>query len=216
MFDMPVRSTSSSIARHSLLNSKRRLDADARRSQLVEAGLALARLVPLTEISADDVARQAGVSKGLVFHYFPTQRDLQAAILRRAVADMVGLLDLTPDLPVDQRLRAGLDAFIAYIEQQPISYLSLTRGTAAVPQLQEIFEETRSAVVGLIQRALGLETLPAGLRIAIRGWIAMVEETVLHWLDGDKPILRDQLITYLQQAAIKMLPEALEISIQNG
>lgn len=61
----------------------RRLDAEARREQLVAAGLDLVKRGPIDQLTADDVARAAGVSKGLVFHYFPTTRDLHVALFGR-------------------------------------------------------------------------------------------------------------------------------------
>lgn len=73
---------------------RRRLDGAARRDQLVEVGLTLARTTPFDQISADEVARIAGVSKGLVFHYFPTTRDLQVAVLRAGIRELMDDLDL--------------------------------------------------------------------------------------------------------------------------
>ncbi len=64
------------------MSSATRLDADSRREQLLQAGLTLLRTTPFDQLSAVDVARAAGVSKGLVFHYFPTTRELHVALLR--------------------------------------------------------------------------------------------------------------------------------------
>jgi AcrR family transcriptional regulator len=189
----------------------RRLGADARKGQLLEIGLDLIRSTPFDQISADLVAGVAGVSKGLVFHYFPTKRDLQVAILRAAAAQLLTRLDTDPSLPPDQRLRAGLDAFVDFIEQQPANYRAVSRSAGSDPQLLAVFEDSRTAVVGIVAAALGLPVTPPGLRLAIRGWIAMVEETILHWLD-DRPISRDQLVDFLQTAALRMLPEALALS----
>lgn len=186
----------------------RRLDPDARRRQLVEAGFELIQSRPFSQVSADEVARAAGVSKGLVFHYFPTTRDLQVAVVRAAAAELVSRLDVDPDLPPDRRLGAGLEAFVSFIETQPANYLAIARSVGSDPALLEIFEETREAVVDLILSALGMSGAPAGLRIVVRGWIAMVEESVLHWLEGT-PVPRDQLLGFLRRAAATMLPDAL-------
>jgi len=188
----------------------RRLGPDARRGQLVAAGLELVKTVPYPEVSADDVARAAGVSKALVFHYFPTTRDLHVAILRAAAAELLVRLDVDPKLPPDQKLRAGLEAFVAHIEQQPAGYLAVARSAGADEQLLAVFEDTRAGVVEIVGRSLGLTVVPPGLRIAIRGWIAMVEESVLHWLE-DRPVPRHQLVDFLQKAALTMLPNALTL-----
>jgi AcrR family transcriptional regulator len=186
----------------------KRLGAEQRRQQLVTAGLALIQAVPFDQLSADDVAAAVGVSKGLVFHYFPTTRDLHVAVLRAATVELVAGLDVDPAAIPAERLRLGVDAFVAYIERSPSSYLAMSRGAGSDAQLGEVFEETRNAVVGIIQRVLGAPELPPGLAIGLRGWIAFVEEAVLHWVAQGKPVERDALVTFLQQAALAMLPEA--------
>jgi AcrR family transcriptional regulator len=188
----------------------RRLGPDARRAQLVGVGLALMKEIPFDEVTAEIVARAGGVSKGLVFHYFPTTRDLQVAVLRAATAELLADLDVGAGLPPDERLRVGLEAFVRYIEQQPASYQAVVRRAGSDEQLLAVFEDTRTAVVDIVAATLGLSTLPAGLRLAIRGWIAMVEECVLHWLD-DRSIPRDELVEFLRRAALTMLPDALRL-----
>ena len=189
------------------MSNRTRLDGPARRDQLVEVGLTLARTTPFDQISADGVARLAGVSKGLVFHYFPTTRDLQVAVLRAGIRELMDDLDTDPTATIPERLRSGVEVFMAYIELHPSGYLAMARGAGSDPQLIEVFEETRAEAVAVIQGVLGLDVLPPGLRIAIRAWIAGVEEAVLHWLDG-KPIPRDRLVDFLTQVGLTMLPAA--------
>src|SRR5687767_12287942 len=82
----------------------RRLDADARRRQLLEAGFQMIQTRPYSQVTADEVARAVGVSKGHVFHYFPTNRDLQVAVVRVAAAELLNRLNVDPDLPPEERL----------------------------------------------------------------------------------------------------------------
>ena len=187
----------------------RRLDPDARRRQLLEAGFELIQTRPFSQVTADEVAKAVGVSKGLVFHYFPTNRDLQVAVVRVAAGELLSRLNVDPDLTPQERLGTGLEAFVHFIETQPANYLAVARSVGSDPALMEVFEETREAVVDLILSAIGLDlNPPAGLRIVVRGWIAMVEESVLHWLEGS-PVPRPQLLGFLQRAAAVMLPDAL-------
>ena len=188
----------------------RRLGPEARRAQLIGVGLRLMKEMPFDEVTAEMVARAGGVSKGLVFHYFPTTRDLQVAMLRAAAGELLADLDVGAGLPPDERLRVGLDAFVSYIEQQPASYQAVVRRAGSDEQLLAVFEDTRSAVVDIVAATLGITAVPAGLRLVIRGWIAMVEECVLHWLD-DQPVPRHELIEFLRRAALTMLPDALRL-----
>lgn len=192
--------------------TSRRLGAEARREQLVQAGLSLIAEVPFDQLSADDVARAVGVSKGLVFHYFPTTRDLQVAVLRATTRELLGRIDVDPSAIPAERLRLGVDAFVGFIEQRPASYLAIARSAGSDRRLGEVFEETRDGVVELVQRVLGAAELPPGLIIGLRGWIALVEESTLHWVALDRPVDRTELVTFLLDVALTMLPQASALS----
>ncbi len=167
--------------------------------------------MPFDQLTADHVARAAGVSKGLVFHYFPTTRDLQVAVLRATTEDLLAGLDVDPTASPAERLRLGIDAFIAYIERAPASYIAMARGAGSDPLLGAVFEDTRNAVVAIVQRVLDAPELPAGLGIGLRGWIAFVEEATLHWVAEGRPVARGELVRFLQQTAVTMLPEAMAL-----
>ena len=151
------------------------------------------------------------MSKGLVFHYFPTTRDLQVAVLRATTDELLASLDVDPDRIPAERLRLGIDAFVAYIERAPASYLAMSRSAGSDPGLGAVFEDTRNAVVAIIQGVLGAEDLPPGLAIGLRGWIAFVEEAALHWVGLGRPIARPALVTFLLDMGLAMLPEAMAL-----
>ncbi|HEY8502777.1 MAG TPA: helix-turn-helix domain-containing protein, partial [Solirubrobacterales bacterium] len=60
-----------------------RMSTDARREQLLAAGTDLLGRRPYDEVSIGEIAAAAGVSKGLLYHYFPTKKDFVLAALRR-------------------------------------------------------------------------------------------------------------------------------------
>src|SRR4051812_41198050 len=63
---------------------RRRLSAEDRRKQLVGIGLMMLRTQPIHELSIDAVAAEAGISRGLLFHYFPTKRDFYVEVMSAA------------------------------------------------------------------------------------------------------------------------------------
>jgi AcrR family transcriptional regulator len=195
----------------SATTSGRRLGAEERREQLVGIGLEVLRSLPFDQLTADTVAQRAGVSKGLVFHYFPTTRDLHVAVLRAATAELVASLDVDPAAPPGERLRLGVAAFVDFIEAQPSSYRAISRGAGSDGQLLEVFEETRASVVGIIERGAGFQGLPPGLLLAARAWIALVEESVLHWLDHGG-LTREELVDFLHRAALTLLADPIAVS----
>src|SRR5438046_7697785 len=102
-----------------------RLDNDERRVQL----LALARSGfsdrSYDDVSIDDLARDAKISKGLLYHYFPTKRDLYVAGLREIADELVARVAAIPtDLPPVDRVRAGIDAYLDHIQQHARAFVS--------------------------------------------------------------------------------------------
>src|SRR5450432_4371562 len=101
----PARRAVRRIARVTTRGQPRRLrlDNDARRAQL----LLLARKAfsdrSYDDVSIDDLAREAKISKGLLYHYFPTKRDLYVAGLREIANEIVAAVACVPaDLaPID-------------------------------------------------------------------------------------------------------------------
>src|SRR3954468_13929778 len=103
-----------------------RLDNDERRAQL----LALARRAfsdrSYDDVSIDDLAREAKISKGLLYHYFPTKRDLYVAGLAEIAEELVQRCTaIPPNLPPIERVRTGLDAYLDHISQHARAYVSL-------------------------------------------------------------------------------------------
>lgn len=185
----------------------RRLAPGARRAQLLAAGLDLVERHPLESVGAAEVAAHAGVSKALVFHYFATTDDLHAAIFEAAAAELLASLPTDPGLPAEERLRAGLETYVASIERRPAAHLAVVRSLGSNPQLAAVVERSRARVVALIIDALQLDTVPPALRMMVRAWIAMVEDAVLHWLQA-RPVARVQLVDLLQQLGLATLAAA--------
>src|SRR5258706_14546667 len=85
-----------------------RLDVDERRAQLVELGLAHFGERAYDDVSIDAIADAAGISKGLLYHYFPTKRAYYAATVKEAAARLVASTDTDDSAPPLERLHAGL------------------------------------------------------------------------------------------------------------
>jgi AcrR family transcriptional regulator len=183
---------------------RRRLDPEERRAQLVALGLELMRDRPFDQVLVDEVIAAAGISKGLLFHYFSSKRDFQVAVVRAAAGELLAALEPDESLDVLTQLREGIGAYIGYIEQNPASYIAIVRGAGSDDALLEVFEETRDAVVELIAGKVVTDPSPL-LRLAIRGWIASVEEATFLWL-RDQPCERDALIDLLYRSALQLLP----------
>lgn len=178
--------------------ARSRLAVDARRTQLLELGLRLFVDVPYEELSIDAIARAAGISKGLLYHYFPSKRDYYVETVRLAADRLLQETELAPEgAPSLDHLSAGLDVYLDFALRHASAYRALMRGGGGIgsdPDIAAIVDDTRGALLARIRDRLGLAADDALLRAALRGWIGFVEVTSLDWLDRQEPeraVLRD-------------------------
>jgi AcrR family transcriptional regulator len=163
-----------------------RLDNDERRAQL----LALARKAfsdrSYDDVSIDDIARELKISKGLLYHYFPTKRDLYVAGLREIAEELIERCTrLKPDLPPNERVRAGLDAYLDHISQHSRAYVSLMRGgIGSDPEVANVIEHVRKRLTdNFLEQTPFAEMLgrDVNFQTAVRGWIGFVEGATIDW-----------------------------------
>lgn len=158
-------------------------------------------------VSVDDVARAAGISRSLLFHYFPTKRDFQIALAEQAAAELLARIAPDPALAPIEQLRAGARAYLDHVTSRREAYLSLVRGAAGGDdRMRAVFDRTRGQIASWLLAGLGYQdaTAPARLRLAARGWVAMVEEMCVAWLHtGD--LDRDEFVALTEDAAVNLL-----------
>jgi len=188
-----------------------RLEIDARRAQLIDLGLTLFANRAYEDISIDDVAAAAGISKGLLYHYFRGKREFFVETIRAASLRLRRLSQPDPDLPPAAQLRAAVDAHLNYVQDHARSYAAVYRSGAAVaPEVNRILENHRAVILRYFLRSLGVKRPRPVLRAALRAWIAMVEGASLDWL-AHPELERDQLRELLVAGYISMLAKTFEL-----
>ncbi|HZC73309.1 MAG TPA: TetR/AcrR family transcriptional regulator [Jatrophihabitans sp.] len=179
-----------------------RLSPDARRAQLIELGVEMLATRRLDELSVELIARSAGISRGLLFHYFPSKQDFHLEVARAAAAEMLRRTEPDTTRAPVEALRAALASFIDYVEENPDNYKSLVRGAASGDaSMRAIFDETRSTMAQRILAVLTAQGLDVGPRVAlaVHGWVAYVEECVVRWIDT-RTVPRDELLEMLTKS----------------
>lgn len=184
-----------------------RLSPDERRAQLVTIGVDMLSDRSLDELSTDDVARRAGISRGLLFHYFDSKRDFYRSMVQRECDDFAAAMDPDPALEPVAWLRSFIAGFTAYVTEHRRVYLALVRGAAGShPAVEDIVESTRTLVARRVaesQRRLGMPDSPL-LPVAARAWMAFAEEAVTNW-PLDEPDALDALGAFLESGFIALL-----------
>lgn len=178
-----------------------RMQAGERRRRLLELGRRLFTEHAYEELSMARVAREAGISKPLLYHYFPSKRDYFLATVAEGAEELRRRTDPDPALPPGEQLRSALDGWLELIEENAQAYANLQQSAAAVPELREIVAAIRDATSGRIVDGLGGGAPPA--RAAVRGWLWFMDGACLDWIEcGDysRDDLRELLLGTLAGA----------------
>ncbi|HEX7292218.1 MAG TPA: TetR/AcrR family transcriptional regulator [Conexibacter sp.] len=181
-----------------------RLPVEERRRQLLELGAELFARHAYDEVSMARVAREAKISKPLLYHYFPRKQDFFVATLAQAAERMRQLTEPSPDAPPAEALAASLDAFLGWVEQHELAYRKLLESAGSVPEVRALVDGVRSRTAARILEGLGVAAPPPPrLRAAAHAWLWFLDGALLDWLahrDLTRAELRDFLLASLAGA----------------
>ncbi|WP_420035536.1 TetR/AcrR family transcriptional regulator [Streptomyces sp. cg28] len=174
----------------------KRLSVEERRAQLLEAALSLFAHRAPEEVSLDDVAEAAGVSRPLVYRYFPGgKQQLYEAALRSAADELKQCFAEPAEGPLTTRLARALDRYLAFVDLHDMGFAALLQGGSVVEtsRTTAIVDGVRRAAAEHILSHLAAEVPGARLRMTVRMWITAVEAASLIWLDEGKEPPLDEL-----------------------
>jgi AcrR family transcriptional regulator len=174
-----------------------RRSADDRRAQLVQIGLELLPTTPVQELTIDEVARRAGISRSLLFHYFATKRDYYTAVTRAAADLLWDHLLPRHGTPSEDLVGGMLDRYVGWVETYRETHLAFVRGAAGGdPWVSEVYEETRGRLVEVALTALELPD-DARRRQLVLAWFAFTEDLVGSWA-LEPTMTRQELLALLR------------------
>jgi AcrR family transcriptional regulator len=159
----------------------RRLPPADRRNQLIDSALTVAARDGHDRLSFEAVAKQAGVTRNLVYHYFPggPQELLEAAVHRAGQVLSSGWVT-DPDVPLPERLAANLNRMMDHASEPTDAWLLYRQSRGIVdPRLLEIAAGYRERVISMIAlNQLGNSKPPPIVRTAIDGLLSYVETVI--------------------------------------
>lgn len=174
-----------------------RLETAERREQLLAAGKTLFLARPYDQVSMDDVAAEAAVSKALIFHYFSSKRELYVEIVRRAASELLLATEIDDSLDPLTRLRVGLARYLDYVEANAQGFVALLSGGVGVdPEVYAVVAGVRQTLADRLLAGVPAELLAdeRRARLVVRGFIGFVEAASVEWLERDKPISQSELV----------------------
>jgi len=139
------------------------MPAGERRAAILDAALGVFAERGYHAASIDEIAREAGVSKALIYEHFASKQALWASLLDAQVAEIFRRLaaGAATAEPGEVRLRAGVDAFLTFVEERRGAWRMLFR-EAADPEVMAFLDRVRSQVAGVVAALIAAE--PAAAR----------------------------------------------------
>lgn len=163
---------------------RRRLSRDARRAEILRAGEEVFSDKPFDDVSIDDIAAAAGISKNLLYHYFTGKRELFLTVISESAER--SLAATAPDMALEpmDRLTASIDAHLKHSVEHAKGYVALMRGASSDEDVNEIMTGVRDRVVERTLATLPFPgTPPPEVALALRGWVGLVDHLTVYWLE---------------------------------
>jgi AcrR family transcriptional regulator len=183
----------------------RRLDVDARRRQLLERGAELFTSHRYDELSMSRIAAEVGISKSLLYHYFPSKQAFFEATLGAWAEELRARTEPDPELPPAEQLSASLGGFLALVEENAVAYRNLISSATGVPEIRDLVATVRRETAERILAGVYPEGAPPKARTAVTGWLWFMDGACLDWIehrDIEREELRDLLLGVLVGALV--------------
>jgi AcrR family transcriptional regulator len=158
-----------------------RLPVDERRAQLLELSTELFARHSFAELSMARIAKEAGISKALLYHYFPSKQDLFLATLSEAAAEVTRRTEPDPALPPAQALANSLAAFLEWVDENELAYRKLLESAGSVPEVGALITDVRDRTSARILEGIGTDAPKA--RAAVRAWLWFMDGAILDWFE---------------------------------
>jgi AcrR family transcriptional regulator len=185
--------------------SYKRMDVDERRKQLLERGAELFTSHSYDELSMNKIAAEVGISKALLYHYFPSKQAFFEETLSVWAEELRQRTAPDPDLPPVEQLQASLGAFLAMVEENAVAYRNLMDSATGVTEIRNLVDQVRRQTAERILQGLFTDEPPPKARIAVSGWLWFMDGACLNWIehrDVEREELRDLLLGVLMGALV--------------
>ncbi|MEM9071927.1 MAG: TetR/AcrR family transcriptional regulator [Myxococcota bacterium] len=181
----------------------RRLPVEERRNELLRFGQQLFAEHPADAFSMDEIARRAGVSKALLYHYFGGRRGFYVATVEAIAERVRTAITPEPGLGFASSFPRALDRFLSFVSENHAAYRALIRGGIGVDEeVAAIVEDIRQTAMRFVLSELGVPNPSPQVTIATYGWVCFAENAALAWLEQEDPPSRTAILEVLVDAAV--------------
>ncbi|RKH67820.1 TetR/AcrR family transcriptional regulator [Corallococcus llansteffanensis] len=199
----------------------KRLEPDKRREQILECATRLFGERPYAEVSTTDIAREAGVARGLLNHYFGQKRDLYLKVVKRMLL-MPGLEEnVTMTGPLRERVERSVEWYLDTVATHGKTYVAVTGmgGIGADPEVENIIAQADDVAAAKTLEFLGLKVEvgnDARHRAMMRSYAGLVKASIREWIRGGT-LSREDVQLLLSEALIVIVRDVFpQLAQQDG
>jgi AcrR family transcriptional regulator len=191
-----------------------RLEHDERRRQILTCAKRLFSERNYSAVSTSEIAREAGVARGLLHHYFGTKRELYLEVVRSMMRTPSNPVPLqNPGRSLETIIAEGVDRWLTMVERNRGTWLAAIggRGLGHDPEVEAILEEAREQASDRLIEALQTyeaDQAPPALRAAVRAYGGFAETATVEWLERGR-LDRAQIRTLLIQVFLTVVRDVV-------
>ena len=185
------------------------MSAADRRQAILDAALDAFADSGFHETSLDDVARRAGISKALIYEHFDSKQDLFDALLETYVGELMErvMASVATASNAEERLQAGLDGFLSFVEERRGAWRLLIRHSAdagITATFERLFDEIAEAIGALMAQEVPATASPEGIEFdmavaAIARQLLGSIRAIADWWDENREITREQILVMVME-----------------
>ncbi|WP_435769481.1 TetR/AcrR family transcriptional regulator [Nocardioides sp. SYSU DS0651] len=194
----------------SVVAQRRRLPPDERREQILTAAERLFAERPYADVSTTELARAAGVARGLLNHYFGDKRALYLEVVRRA-ALLEGLEDVPlPTGSLAERVEEAVTWFLGSITPQRATYLTVraAEGVGEDAEVRAILDGAHDLAARRVLEMVGGDPDDEAARAVVRAFGELARGAIREW-SRDGTLTRDQAHLLLREALLAIVDDVL-------
>jgi AcrR family transcriptional regulator len=165
------------------VNKRTRLKTNERQAQLLTLGKQIFGEHTYDGISTDEIAALAGISKGLLYHYFPSKRGFYIATISSVADDFLAATTPSQKSTPEQTIRSAIRRYLDFVNANQLIYRSLVRGgIGSDPECNTILDDLRETIAKRLLDISGTDN-PSEKSLRVYGWLGMAEFVAVRWLE---------------------------------
>jgi AcrR family transcriptional regulator len=188
---------------------RRRLSPAERRAHLIGVAAEIFSGTRYEDVRMDDVATRAGVSRALLYHYFPAKRELFMAVLEHTGELVEQATTPNPELEPLERLRAGLTRYFDFAAGNRTYFVAVHRIGSADIEVESVIRGWRALQEDRLYHGLPEQWQTPRTRLVVRVWTSYVVSLCLEWVDDAEATPRDELVELCIHVFLATLTRAI-------